>query len=55
MVYLAPKVDNAFHSINPYSVVNATGFPNTYPLDSAIHRLNNRGQDGKTVFRFYRL
>ena len=62
MVHLAPRVDNAFHLINPSPVVNAIDFPNTYPLDiviypldSAIQRLNNRGQDGKTVFHFYRL
>ena len=34
---LAPifqKVDNALHWINLYPVVNAIGFPNTYPLNS---------------------
>ena len=27
------KVDSAIHWINLYSVDNAIGFPNTYPLD----------------------
>ena len=34
---LAPifqKVNNALHWINLYPVVNAIGFPNTYPMDS---------------------
>ena len=36
MVHLAPRVDNAFHLINPSPVVNAIDFPNTYPLDSDL-------------------
>ena len=41
---LAPvvqKVDNTIHRINLNPLDSATGFPNTYPLDSAIHLLNN--------------
>lgn len=31
---VVPKVENAIHWINPYSVDNAIAFTNTYPLDS---------------------
>ena len=30
------KVDSAIHWINLYPLDNATGFPNTYPLDSDL-------------------
>ena len=41
------KVDNAIHRINLYPMDNEIGFPklNTYPVDSAIQRLNNRNQN----------
>ena len=32
------KVDNVVHQINLYPVHDVIGFPNTYPLDSAIQR-----------------
>ena len=38
------KVDSSFHWINHYQVDNAISFCTSYPLDSAIHLLNNRGQ-----------
>ena len=41
---LAPvvqKVDSAIHQINHYPANNTLNFVNTYPLDSAIHLLNN--------------
>ena len=43
------KLDTAMHRINLYPMDNAISFRNTYPLDrdfpvdSAIHRLNNWG------------
>ena len=37
------KVDSAIHWINHYTVDNAIGFRSTFPLDSAIQLLNNRG------------
>ena len=30
------KLDSTIHRINHYPVDNATGFPNTYPLDSDL-------------------
>ena len=39
------SVDSAIHRTNRYPGDNAIGFPNTYPLDSAIQRLNNPGQE----------
>ena len=33
---VAKKVHSAIHWINLYPVDNATGFPNTYPLDSDL-------------------
>ena len=41
------KMDNAVHWINLYSVNDAIGFPNTYPLESNVwialsNVLNNR-------------
>ena len=47
--------DSAIHRINLYTVDSATGFPNTYPLDSnypmdsAIQRMNNPGLEDKNV------
>ena len=38
------KVDNVIHQINLYPVHDVIGFPNTYPMDSAIQCLNNWGQ-----------
>ena len=44
------RLDSAIHWINLYPVDSAISFPDTYPLDSnfpvdsAIQRLNNRGQ-----------
>ena len=37
------KVYSAIHGINFDPLDNAVGKPNTYPVDSAIQRLNNRG------------
>ena len=37
------KVDSAIHWINHYTVDNTIGFRSTFPLDSAIQLLNNRG------------
>ena len=45
-IHLAPVVqmlDSAIHRINHYLVDSVIGFPNTYPLDSAIQRLNKWG------------
>ena len=45
-IILAPvvkKVDKAIHWINHYPLDIAIGFAITYPVDSAIHRLNNWG------------
>ena len=44
------KVDNAIHRINLYPMGNEIGFPkfNTYPVDCAIQRLNNRNQNNNT-------
>ena len=44
--HLAPVVqtlDSAIHRINHYPGDSVIDFRNTYPLDSAIQRLNNRG------------
>ena len=41
---LAPVVqtlDSAIHWINHYPLDNSIGFASVYPVDSAIHRLNN--------------
>ena len=49
---LAPvvqKVDNTIHRINLNPLDSATGFPNTYPVDSAIHLLNNLGLIGLNI------
>ena len=51
-VHQAPVVqtlDSAIHRVKIYPVNNAIDFPNTYPLDSAIQRLSNRGQKDKTL------
>ena len=37
-------LDSAIHRINHYPVDSVIDFRNTYPLGSAIQRLNNRGQ-----------
>ena len=42
-------MDKAIHSINLYALESAIGFPNTYPLDSAIHLLNNQGQERNII------
>ena len=42
-------LDSTIHRIKVYPMYNAIGFPNTYPVDSAIQRLNNRGQEGSEV------
>ena len=50
MAPVVQRVDSAIHWINVYPLDNAIDFPNArlldidYPLDSAIQRLNNRGQ-----------
>ena len=36
------KVDNDIHRIKLYPVDRSIGFSNTYPVDSAIHLMNNR-------------
>ena len=38
------KLGSAIYWINLHSVDNAIGFPNSYPLDSAIQLLYNWGQ-----------
>lgn len=38
------KMYNTIHWINFYPGDSAIDFPHTYPLDSAIQLLNNRGQ-----------
>ena len=38
------KVANAIQWINPYPLDNSIGFAGVYPVDSAIHLLNNPGQ-----------
>ena len=43
-VPVVQKVDCAIHWIKHYPLDNAIGFPNTYPMDSAFHLLNNQGQ-----------
>ena len=35
-VSVAQKMKNAIHQINLYPLDNATGFPNTYPLNSNL-------------------
>ena len=52
---IVQKVDSAIQRINRYPVDSATGFPNTYPLDSnypmdsTIQRMNNPGLEDKNV------
>ena len=44
LVPVVQKVDNAIHRINPhYPLDSAIGFPNRYPVVSAIQLLNNWG------------
>ena len=52
LALVVKTLDSAIHQIKIYPVNNATGFPNTYPLDSdlslvdnTIQHLNNRGQN----------
>ena len=56
LMNLAPVVQtlgSAIHQINLYPADSVIDFRNTirwiviYPVDSAIQRLNNRGQDGR--------
>ena len=39
----SPSKGDTFYSINLCPVDTAKVFPNTYPVDSAIQRLNNLG------------
>ena len=48
-------MDNAIHRIKLYPLESAIGFPNTYPLVSDIHLLNNRGLDIFTLYISYPL
>ena len=36
MVSFAQNAENAIHQINLYPLDDATGFPNTYPLNSDL-------------------
>ena len=36
LVSVVQKAENAIHQINLYPLDNATGFPNTYPLNSDL-------------------
>ena len=47
LVPVAQTLDNAIHRINHYSADSVIDFRNTYRLDSAIQRLNNRGLTDK--------
>ena len=44
---VAQTLDNAIHRINHYSADSVIDFRNTYRLDSAIQRSNNRGLTDK--------
>ena len=51
--YQAPvvrKVNSAIHRISHYPLDSAIGFPNTYPMNSAIHLLNKENQGMRSVF-----
>ena len=37
-------LDSSIHRANPYPANSVIGFPNKYPVDSAIQRFNIRGQ-----------
>ena len=48
------KVNSAVHRTNLYPLDGAIGFPDTYPMDSAIQLLNKWGQDlRETDFNFF--
>ena len=44
------NVNSAIHRINHYPLDSATGFPNAYLMDSAIHLLNKEDQGMRSVF-----
>ena len=47
LVPVVKTLDSAIHRINHYPGDSVIDFRNTYPLDSAIQRLNNRGLTDK--------